>query len=162
MGYLFLLNVVIVLIMADEVIMIFYDVLALQFIQQLDDIAFRMSKMEVLGERMYRATKTPFFHLDFQKEEGRRGLQWNMKMLGLKAIYFINLVGFLSAMIVVSIRQTTGYYQCDSITVRCTFILPITDLPCHYSSVHAVPRYLLFFVAFLANQLEMRYGKMQL
>ena len=34
-GYLFLLNVILVLIQADVVIEIFYDVLALQFIQQL-------------------------------------------------------------------------------------------------------------------------------
>lgn len=36
MGYAFLANVTLVLILADGVIDIFYDVLALQFIQQLD------------------------------------------------------------------------------------------------------------------------------
>jgi hypothetical protein len=41
---------------ANNVLEIFYDVLALQFLQQLDDIAFTVSKMEVLGKRMYLAT----------------------------------------------------------------------------------------------------------
>ena len=36
----------------------------------------------------------------------------------LKGAYFINLIGFLAALIVVSLRQINGYYQCSSITVR--------------------------------------------
>ena len=45
MGYLFLINVIVILILAEDVIAIFYDVLALQFIQQLDDIGFSLSKV---------------------------------------------------------------------------------------------------------------------
>jgi hypothetical protein len=56
LGYLFLVNVLVILIQANNVLEIFYDVLALQFLQQLDDIAFTVSKMEVLGKRMYLAT----------------------------------------------------------------------------------------------------------
>ena len=41
MGYLFLVNVLLVLVHAEDVLTIFYDVLALQFVQQLDDIGFR-------------------------------------------------------------------------------------------------------------------------
>ena len=50
------MNVFVILIQANNVLEIFYDVLALQFLQQLDDIAFTVSKMEVLGKRMYLAT----------------------------------------------------------------------------------------------------------
>lgn len=56
LGYLFLGNVLLILIQANNVLEIFYDVLALQFLQQLDDIAFTVSKFEVLGKRMYLAT----------------------------------------------------------------------------------------------------------
>ena len=56
MGYLFLANVVAILVIAENVLEIFYDVLALQFLQQLDDIAFSVSKIEVLGKTMYLAT----------------------------------------------------------------------------------------------------------
>lgn len=117
MGYLFLVNVLIVLVQADGVIEIFYDVLALQFLQRLDDIGFSVSKMEVLGERLERATMAPSFHVDFQKEKESLGLKWRIRFF-LKAVYFINLVGFLSAMIVVSAKQISGEYQCDSITIR--------------------------------------------
>lgn len=43
---------------------IFYDVLALQFLQQLDDIAFNISKIEVLGKRMYLATMVSWIDLN--------------------------------------------------------------------------------------------------
>lgn len=113
-GYLFLVNVIIILMQSRAVIEIFYDVLALQFVQSLDDIAFRMSKMDVLGKHMLRATMTSYFHTQLQKQK-----ESNLRRVKgfLKAIYFINLAGFLSAMTVVSVRQSRGYYQCGSITL---------------------------------------------
>ena len=57
MGYLFLGNVIVILAQADNVLEIFYDCLALSFLQQLDDIAFSVSKIEVLGKQMELATK---------------------------------------------------------------------------------------------------------
>jgi len=118
MGYLFLVNVLVVLIQADTVIEIFYDVLALQFIQKLDDIGFSVSKMEVLGKRLQRATTTPYFHVNFQKEKESLGLKWRVRMF-LKAVCFINLAMFLDAMIALSTRQTSGHYQCESVSVKC-------------------------------------------
>ena len=93
---------------------IFYDTLALQFIQRLDDIVFAVSKMEVLGIRMQRATMTPYFHTPFQREKGNR-LNWKTRTL-LKTLYFINLAVFITCMVVVTGRQVSGYYQCESIT----------------------------------------------
>jgi len=115
MGYLFLGNVLVILIQADEVLTIFYDVLALQFLQQLDDIAFRVAKIDVLGKRLHRATMMPYFNAEFQKQKNGNGSR-TIKYF-LKAIYFINLAVFLAAMIVISVRQTRGHYQCESITV---------------------------------------------
>ena len=114
MGYLFLVNVIVILMQSRAVIEIFYDVLALQFVQQLDDIAFRMAKMDVFGKRMLHAAISPYFHtqLKKQKESNLRRVK-----VFLKATYFINLAGFLSAMLVVSVRQSRGYYQCGSLTV---------------------------------------------
>ena len=118
MGYLFLGNVVVILAYAEGVVEIFYDVLALQFIQQLDDIVFALSKMDVLGKRMHRATMMPYFRAEFQKREKSTVLKRRIKVF-LKAVYFLNLAGFLAVMIVISTRQINGHYQCKSITVRC-------------------------------------------
>ncbi|KAL7553920.1 hypothetical protein ACHAWF_017444 [Thalassiosira exigua] len=117
MGYLFLVNVVIILIQADGVITIFYDCLALQFIQKLDDIGFSISKMDVLGRNLQRATMTPYFQFQFQRGQGSLGHKWRARLL-LKGAYFVNLAGFLTAMLVVSDRQRRGCYQCGAITVQ--------------------------------------------
>ena len=66
MGYLFLVNVLVILVRAEDVLEIFYDVLALQFIQQLDDIAFSVSKLDVLGKHLQRATFRPYFRVEFE------------------------------------------------------------------------------------------------
>jgi len=49
----------------------------------------------------------------------------------LKGAYFVNLLAFLAAMVVVNVRQNNNYYQCKSITVRskCTLGLYI----CYHS-----------------------------
>lgn len=167
----------VVIIQADGVIVIFYDVLALQFIQKLDDIGFSVSKIEVLGKRLQRATMTPYFHMNFQREKGNLGLK-RMRMF-LKAIYFINfgkykcktvrlaflhyshsqwfhvLALFFAAMMVVSVRQISGYYQCESINVTCKssalFSIQIYNALSHCSvSPYIIP------------QSEMRSGKIQL
>eukprot|EP00984_Skeletonema_dohrnii_P027544 scaffold17096_cov84-Skeletonema_dohrnii-CCMP3373.AAC.3 len=74
MGYLFLANVVVILVKAEDVLEIFYDVLALQFLQQLDDIAFSVSKIEVLGKTIYLATMTPYFTTGFKRQKTRSGV----------------------------------------------------------------------------------------
>jgi len=113
-GYFFLLNVFVILIQARDVIEIFYDVLALQFVQQLDDIAFSLSKIDVLGRRMLRACSAPVFEAEF--ERGRSSCS-KMKAF-LKVLYFINLDVLVVGMIVVSYRQMTGYYQCQQLSAE--------------------------------------------
>ena len=117
MGYLFLVNVVIILIQADEVLAIFYDVLALQFIQDLDDIAFELSKMQVLGRRMQAATMAGYFEKEFEKQREGLKVKWKMKF-ALKAIYFFNLAAFLGAMVTVSTMQLGGQFYAQSITLN--------------------------------------------
>ena len=70
---------------------------------------------------------TPYFRVKIQKQRTFsthqtilnkfQSRKWRIKVF-LKGAYFINLIGFLAALIVVSLRQINGYYQCSSITVR--------------------------------------------
>ncbi|KAL7554378.1 hypothetical protein ACHAWF_018209 [Thalassiosira exigua] len=98
MGYLFLLNAFGVLIKANA----------------LDDIAFSLARMDVLGKKMLRACTAKCFQTEFEKERLGRS-----KKLGffLKAVYGLNLAVLLAGMAVVSARQISGHYQCESITV---------------------------------------------
>lgn len=70
--------------------------------------------MEVLGKRMRRACTSPAFDAEFEKEKHHCRKQEAV----LKSLYFINFGLFLTGMIVVSIRQSGGYYQCNSITAE--------------------------------------------
>jgi len=104
----------VVLIQANEVIAIFYDVLALQFVQQLDHISFSLAKIDVLENRLRRACTAPVFHAEFKKRKN----SCQKSEMFLKALYFLNLGVLLAGMGVVSYNQISGRYQCNSITVN--------------------------------------------
>jgi len=110
----FLYNVVLVLARATGVIEIFYDVLAIQFVQQLDDIAFALAKKDVLGKEMQRACTAKCFQTEFQRQKFGRSKKLS---IFLKAVYFLNLGFYLGVMATVSIFQIRGTLYCDSITV---------------------------------------------
>lgn len=91
-----------------------------RFIQQLDDIAFSLAKMDVLGKRLQRACTAKLFQTEFEKQKlGRMSMRNSLRRgnrrasIFLKSIYFFNLVALLGGMLYVSIRQTSGYYQCE-------------------------------------------------
>ena len=52
LGYFFLVNLLITTIQASDVITIFFDILALQFVQQLDDVAFELGRKDILGRHL--------------------------------------------------------------------------------------------------------------
>ena len=114
LGYSFLVNVFVILAQATGVLDIFYDVLALQFIAELDDIAFSLAKIEVLGRRLQRACTARLFQTEWEKQKMGRNKRASVF---LKSVYFVNLAAFLGGMLFVSIRQRSGYFQCSSITV---------------------------------------------
>mmetsp|Transcript_2542 Transcript_2542/g.3810 ORF Transcript_2542/g.3810 Transcript_2542/m.3810 type:complete len:648 (+) Transcript_2542:57-2000(+) len=115
MGYLFLVNVLFLLMMSDNVIDIFFDFIALQFLQQLDDISFNLARMGVFSKSLRVATTSKYFRTEFRRQTKVK----RSKRIGffLKAIYFINLMILLAAQIYVTVKQGNGDYQCKSITV---------------------------------------------
>jgi hypothetical protein len=113
-GYLFLINVFVVLVQAKEVLEIFYNVLALQFISQLDDIAFALAKMDVFGKRMQRACTARLFNVGFRKVKFKRARRAS---LCLKSVYFANIAVFIVLLTAKTIGQQRGYFQCHKIVV---------------------------------------------
>ena len=91
-----------------------YISVALQFIAELDDIAFSLAKIEVLGRRLQRACTARLFQTEWEKQKMGRSKRASVF---LKSVYFMNLAAFLGGMIFVSTRQNSGYFQCSSITV---------------------------------------------
>jgi len=114
LGYIFLLNVLLILVKANGVLDIFYDVLALQFISELDDIAFSLSKLDILGRSLRRACTAKLFQTEFERQKFARSIKAS---IFLKTVYFVNIAIFLGLMIHISLNQRKGTYQCNRIKV---------------------------------------------
>ena len=82
--------------------------------QNLDDIGFVLAKMDVLGKRLHKAASNKCFLAEFEKEpfRVRRRLSFITK-----SVYFFNLVVFVVGVSIISYKQTSGYYQCESVSV---------------------------------------------
>ena len=122
LGYLFLINVFVVLIQSKEVLEIFYNILALEFLIQLDDISFVLSKMDVLGKHMRLACTSRIFNVEFDQVKHHRvrgggGTASMYTGICLKSIYFANIVISLVLLTSVTIGQRNGYFQCRIITI---------------------------------------------
>ena len=90
------------------------QVLALQFISELDDIAFSLCKMDVLGRTLRRACTARLYQTEFEKKKFKRN---SIASFLIKSVYILELAGFLFGLILITIRQNDGYYQCQEITV---------------------------------------------
>eukprot|EP00571_Detonula_confervacea_P003864 CAMPEP_0172322466 /NCGR_PEP_ID=MMETSP1058-20130122/45947_1 /TAXON_ID=83371 /ORGANISM="Detonula confervacea, Strain CCMP 353" /LENGTH=64 /DNA_ID=CAMNT_0013038213 /DNA_START=1 /DNA_END=192 /DNA_ORIENTATION=+ len=64
--------------------------MALQFVQQVDDISFKLAKMDMLGKSIYHATISKCYRAEFKKQKGGKKMS-----IFLKAVYFLNLCIFL-------------------------------------------------------------------
>mmetsp|Transcript_7622 Transcript_7622/g.16602 ORF Transcript_7622/g.16602 Transcript_7622/m.16602 type:complete len:508 (+) Transcript_7622:542-2065(+) len=113
-GYLFLINVFLTVVQSDRVLDMFYDMLALNFVAVVDDIAFQLAKVDVMGKHIRNATSSTYFHIEFQK----RPFFFRRKMtIFTKLIYVFNLVLFLGGVLAIGVMQRDGYFQCKSVTV---------------------------------------------
>mmetsp|Transcript_688 Transcript_688/g.1137 ORF Transcript_688/g.1137 Transcript_688/m.1137 type:complete len:644 (-) Transcript_688:26-1957(-) len=115
MGYAFLINMFLVVVQAKTVLDIFYDVIALQFIQQLDDICFALAKMDVFGKRMKRATTRKCFAVEYTKLPFARRKKLSVFV---KALYLINLGTLLVGMAIINFKQSRGDFYCASVSVH--------------------------------------------
>ncbi len=103
-----------VVVQATAVLDIFYDVLALQFLQQLDDISFNLAKIDVFGQRLKHAAISKCFTAEFEKQPF--ALRKKMNYF-LKGVYLLNLAALLSGLGYVTVKQNRGDYHSDSVTV---------------------------------------------
>ena len=115
MGYFFLINMFLVVVQAKTVLDIFYDVIALQFLQQLDDICFALAKMDVFGKRMKRATTRKCFSVEYAKLPFARRKKLSVFV---KALYMINLGILLVGMGVINVEQNRGDFYCAQLSMH--------------------------------------------
>ncbi|KAL7458616.1 hypothetical protein ACHAWC_010206 [Mediolabrus comicus] len=144
MGYLFLLNLFLTIVQADNVIGIFFDILALEFVQKLDDVSYGLSKKYMLGRRMLRAASKEYKVQKRRRTTRRRedvpteGSSVNHEIQGCKLIrrkcgsqmyskagdfvvkstLLLNLSCLLIGVSIIASRQLNGRFWCSSVQVR--------------------------------------------
>lgn len=69
--------------------------------------------MNVLGKRIEKASTKKCYRAEFKKQKG-----WKKMRVFLKLVYFINFACLLVGLLIVTLRQETGYYYCKSVTVQ--------------------------------------------
>lgn len=116
-----------VIVQATAVLDIFFDVLALQFLQQLDDIAFRLAKMDVFGKRIKRASVRKCFRAEFEKLPFAKRKKMSIFV---KSLYIVNLCGLMAGMAIVNIKQRRGDYHCKVSVHVLSFVLLVSNGTC--------------------------------
>lgn len=112
---LFYLNMFVVVVQARGVIEIFFDVLALQFLQQVDDISFNLARRDVFGKRMKIASTRSWFQAEFEKLPYSRRKKMSIFV---KVLYVFNLCVMMTGLTIITIKQRRGTYHCNYITVN--------------------------------------------
>lgn len=80
---------------------------------QLDDIAFKLAKYDVLGKALRNAAMSAHFRVEFE----RKPFAYRKRMTRfVKCLYVFNLVVFAVGNFAVAFLQRSGYFQCKSIT----------------------------------------------
>ncbi|KAL7532966.1 hypothetical protein ACHAWF_004301 [Thalassiosira exigua] len=113
-GYMFLFNTFLVIVQSDRVLDMFYDLLALNFIALMDDIAFHLAKFDILGKRLRIAAGSKCFQMEFEK---RPYILRKKITIFVKVVYLFNLILFIAGIGIISAQQNQGRFQCGSIAV---------------------------------------------
>jgi len=97
------------------VLEMFYDILALNFVSMIDDIAFQLAKLDILGNRLQTAASSKCFRVEFEKKP-----YFFRKKITIfsKFVYVFNLILFLAGMITITILQKSGFFLCNSVTLE--------------------------------------------
>lgn len=122
------------IVQSDRVLDMFYDMLALQFVSMIDDIAFQLMKYAIVGKRLRQAANKKCFRTELE----RRPYPFRKKMtiftkvsyimhlnlifeftcsLHWQFVYVFNFIFFISGVMFIASMQIRGLFQCNSITV---------------------------------------------
>ena len=114
-GYLFLACLFLAVIQSEEVLDIFFDVLALEFVENIDDVIYALAKRGFFGKRLRRAAhKTHSFEATGDAKTSvfaRRAARF------VGFVYFCNAGLMIFGMTYLMIRQDNGEFRCNSVHV---------------------------------------------
>ena len=114
-GYLFLLCLFLTVVQETNVLGIFFDVLALEFVENVDDVVFELSKRGFFGRSLRKATKRKHYFEDSGKRTHALK-KWVKRFI--RFVYCFNAGAMIGGLTWVMIKQDFGDYRCKSITVE--------------------------------------------
>jgi len=131
-GYLFLSSLFLAIAQSTDVIQIFYDVLALEFVENIDDTAYALGKRGFFGRAILMAANQKQ-DLEISGERGMTGVtesasERRLSFSGLIAsnnrvnhlvrfVYFLNATIVLVGLGIIANNQDHGEYRCKRVTV---------------------------------------------
>ena len=98
----------------SDVITVVFDVLAIQCLESIDDVAFNLAKRGFFGGRMMEATRK----VHTVRTIGNGGLaskSWIYRIA--RGMYYLNAIVLLSGVVVISSKQLDGDYRCRKMMV---------------------------------------------
>lgn len=112
LGYMFLLTLFVAVAQSENVLDMFFDVLALEFVENIDDVIFMLSKRGFCGRKLRTATKSCFIETGRETYRLRR---WTKRLI--RIMYIINICISLGALTYFCITQQRGQYRCKNVTI---------------------------------------------
>jgi len=134
-GYLFLSSLLINIAQNSDVIQIFYDLLALEFVENIDDISYALAKRGFFGRSMLIATNEsynlevqPSPHREMRRASTASINERRLTFSGLiasnnrvnhivRSVYFLNATILLVGLSILTVSQKNGLYRCNAINV---------------------------------------------
>lgn len=120
-GYMFLFSLWLVVVQESTVLDIFMDMLALEFVENVDDIIYELCKRGFFGKNLRIVTNQNYSYEPPGTEEkdksGRmaRFSVWCRRTI--RIIYYMNMAAMLAMLLYVNLTQNVGNYRCKSLSV---------------------------------------------
>ena len=110
-----------VIVQESTVLDIFMDMLALEFVENVDDIIHELCKRGFFGKKLRTSTNRTFSYeppgSEVKDKNGRmaRFSVWCRRII--RIIYFMNMIVMLAMLLYVNLTQNVGNYRCKSLSV---------------------------------------------
>jgi len=115
-GAMFLTCLFFVVIQESNVLDIFFDMVALEFVESIDDVIFNLCRRGFFSRRMkVAANQENMLHCS-SSHGARRIRKWSKRFI--RAMYFLTAIVLLFGLTYITIEQTRGAYGCRSLIVN--------------------------------------------
>lgn len=114
-GYLYLTALFVTVAQSGDVLTCFFDVLALQFVESIDDVAYSLAQRGFYGSGIMKVCQKKH---NLQTVNNDKGISSNSKAHHFaRFIYYMNAVVLIAGLVVISVKQHHGGYRCKTLMV---------------------------------------------